>query len=97
LCRNFAADSETESEKGKMKREKKGMEKELKGMERTILISNDIRPFNFQAFKDRDNFPSNPFNFKKISNLNSQLSSVHFLKSAKISFIDFFTKFACNF
>ena len=25
------------------------MERELKGMERTILISNDIRPFNFQA------------------------------------------------
>ena len=27
------------------------MERELKGMERTILISNDIRPFNFQAVK----------------------------------------------
>ena len=33
------------------------MEKELKGIERTILISNDICPFNFQAIKDRDNFP----------------------------------------
>ena len=27
------------------------MERELKGMERTILISNDIRPFNFQAVR----------------------------------------------
>ncbi len=57
------------------------MERELKGMERTILISNDIRPFNFQAVKtaitslqilltskkveQRENFPSNPFNFQK--------------------------------
>ena len=29
--------------------ETKGMERELKGMERTILISNDIRPFNFHG------------------------------------------------
>jgi hypothetical protein len=41
------------------------MERMLKGIERMILISNDIRPFNFQAGKDRDNFPSNPFNFQR--------------------------------
>ena len=34
------------------------MERELKGMERTILISNDIRPFNFQAVR--------PFNFQAV-------------------------------
>ncbi len=44
------------------------MERELKGMERTILISNDIRPFNFQAVK-RTILISNdirPFNFQAV-------------------------------
>ena len=39
------------------------MERELKGMERTILISNDIRPFNFQAVISND---IRPFNFQAV-------------------------------
>ena len=38
------------------------MERELKGMERTILISNDIRPFNFQAVSN----DIRPFNFQAV-------------------------------
>jgi hypothetical protein len=39
------------------------MEKKLKGIEGTLLIgcSQNIRPFNFQAVKDRDNFPLTSF------------------------------------
>ena len=48
--------------------ETKGMERELKGMERTILISNDIRPFNFQAVKTAITSLQIPLTPKKIIN-----------------------------
>ena len=48
------------------------MERELKGMERTILISNDIRPFNFQAVKTAITSLQIPLTPKKI--INFQLS-----------------------
>ena len=44
------------------------MERELKGMERTILISNDIRPFNFQAVRTAITSLQIPLTPKKIIN-----------------------------
>ena len=52
--------------------ETKGMERELKGMERTILISNDIRPFNFQAVRTAITSLQIPLTPEKI--INYQLS-----------------------
>ena len=55
--------------------ETKGMERELKGMERTILISNDIRPFNFQAVRTAITSLQIPLTPKKI--INYQLSIIN--------------------
>ena len=56
------------------------MERELKGMERTILISNDIRPFNFQAVRTAITSLQIPLTPKKInyqlSIINSQLTKM---------------------
>ena len=56
--------------------ETKGMERELKGMERTILISNDIRPFNFQAVETAITSLQIPLTPEKI--INSQLSILNY-------------------
>ena len=65
------------------------MERELKGMERTILISNDIRPFNFQAVRTAITSLQIPLTPKKIINyqlsiFNYQFSTPKLLKKLSI-------------